>query len=154
MTSITDGAIAQLFETITLTDYVAEEKKSPAPPRKETTTESSQKIQKTIMLFPDDFELTANKDVYTFYKNILKAIQLPESAAEKLQEGQFNESLLKPGTFMICWGTKFGSDEAKYDMISTKSGGKFLYTDHLNHVSVDKIMKTKLWQQIKPIYNV
>lgn len=154
MTSITDGALTLLFETVTLTDYVVEAPKNTQSQPKEAPKNVHQKIAKTIMLFPDDFEITEHREIYTFYKNILKAIQLPEASAERMNESAFSEKLMAPGTFVICWGTNFGSDENKYQIIDTKSGGKFMYTDAVNHVSVDKNMKTNLWQKLKPLYNV
>lgn len=154
MTSITNGAIALLFDEIILTDLQKTPTESAIPAKQEPIRQEVNKVDKTIMLFPENFEVTGNKEHYLFYKNILKAIRLSEDKSEKINENNFSESMLTPGTFCICWGTQFGNDEPPYECISTKSGGTFLYADPMQYISIDKNMKSKLWIQLKSVYNV
>ncbi len=154
MSNISDEALALFFEDITLFDINA--KKEATSPikriKKEKVTDLS--FKNTFMVFPAIDEVAKNKNYQLFYSNILKAIRLDPSKVTMVNSSEVDINTLNENDLIICWGTPSAENTPEYVATRLSNNVLQLMIDPIEQLSTDTALKSKLWLQLKMLYNV
>jgi DNA polymerase III psi subunit len=154
MSNISDEALALFFEDIVLFDINA--KNTPVLTekrvKKEKITDFS--FNNTHMVFPENSDLSKNKNLQLFYTNILKAIRLDESKISFDLANNINLEQLNDLDLLICWGTTLEQTTALYSPVRLGNQSIQLLVDPIEKIAEDTALKSKLWQQLKMLYKV
>jgi DNA polymerase III psi subunit len=154
MSNISDEALALFFEDIVIFDVNAKNTATPVVKRVKKEKIADLSFTTTYMVFPENTDLSKNKNLQLFYSNILKAIRLDESKVTFARASDVDFEKLNETDLLICWGTTLEQTTAEYAPTRLSNDCLQLLVDPIEKLAEDTALKSKLWQQLKLLFKV